>query len=890
MSFQETNLWKSSLGLREDDTYSETRELLRSQLLSMRQKVAHLVSQIPVDCRTLTVHDVSHLDALWESAQQVAGDKWQMNPAEAFVFGAAVLVHDAGLTTLAYPDGLTGLKETLLWKDIAATQQISNNSPHGKLKELSSDDEARVTFEVLRALHAAQANELCTQSWKLSKDNYIYLLDDSELREAYGESIGRIAASHHWAPEKILANLSSQIGGSPKLPAQWTVNERKLGCLLRCADAAQVDRTRAPIALYAALSPKGISDSHWKAQSKLNRAALRDDAIFFTSSSSFNDQETDAWWVAFDLAALLDKELRSSNALLTDIGEPSFTAQRVAGSESPESFAKYVRTSKWRPIDATVRVTDPLRLARTLGGRNLYGNSFSVPFRELLQNASDAIRARRALQQRDRDFGSIRVIIEHHPSDATKCIVHIDDNGIGMSERVLTTTLVDFGKSLWTSAILKEEFPGLKSSNFQSIGKFGIGFFSVFEISSHVSVVSRRFDAAASDARALVFKGLVVRPLLREADSSELPIDFVTRVSLCLNEDLANGKQSSEISSTSDFDYEMIRQNRGHARSQKISDIVMGFCSFLDIKVEFLDRRNNENHTHLPDIYEKPGRDLLSDLANFDPDVPKASHFSPATSLSPLLSDGNFYGRAALDVDAILEKRRLGRSFVSVGGIVSPGRTPLNLGGIDIPFVGVVECETERAARDYFQSLAPSDAILNWIREQIFNLDKELLRKSELMTLASFAYSVTGLDCGLPFAFCNQNCLTVTQVSALSLDQSEFRFPISWRYDAWCETIGYDNLSPDYFEAKSGDTVVVLPKGSGRLIEEEQARAARKFGIIEVDRLQVMKNWEAACPFIQLVENNWNYAAKFTVDTKSIFSTRIASLAGTRWVLSMSRS
>lgn len=472
MSFQNTNLWRHAFSPREDDIDAEARSRLCAELLSMREKVKGLVTYIPRDCKDLTVHDITHLDALWISAEMLCGDAWKLNPAEAFVLGAAILIHDAGLTSIAYPDGRAGLKRLRLWDDLIASEmQTSAND------QITPDQEASVLFTILRELHAKQAGRMCSQSWDAGNGNPIFLLEDSELREAFGECIGRVAHSHHWSINRVAEELSTQFGGSPSLPASWEINEQKLACILRCADAAQVDRTRAPLLLHAAVNPKGFSKAHWQAQSKLNRPTLKGDSIHFTSSSVFTPNDADAWWLAFDLAIVLNDEISESNALLTEIGLSPFVAQRVAGASSSRAFSKFVKTSNWHPIDASIRVTDPMALARKLGGENLYGRSILVPFREMIQNSADAIRARRAHEQRGQDFGKIEIVIEQHPSEDDSCLVHIDDDGLGMSERVLTTTLVDFGKSFWASDTLRDEFPGLSASGVKHIGKFGIGFF-----------------------------------------------------------------------------------------------------------------------------------------------------------------------------------------------------------------------------------------------------------------------------------------------------------------------------------------------------------------------------------------------------------------------------
>ena len=112
------------------------------------------------------------------------------------------------------------------------------------------------------------------------------------------------------------------------------------------------------------------------------------------------------------------------------------------GAESPRALSSHIRPDGWRPIDAEVRVSDPVHLAQTLGGRHLYGEDVITPFRELLQNCADAIRARRELEERPKSWGYIRVTVEAIPDEPNACWVHVDDNGIGMTERVLCGPLV----------------------------------------------------------------------------------------------------------------------------------------------------------------------------------------------------------------------------------------------------------------------------------------------------------------------------------------------------------------------------------------------------------------------------------------------------------------
>ena len=95
---------------------------------------------------------------------------------------------------------------------------------------------------------------------------------------------------------------------------------------------------------------------------------------------------------------------------------------------------------------------------------------------------------------------------------------------------------MDFGRSLWRSDQVRDEWPGLASRNFEAAGQFGIGFFAVFMLGDHVEVNTRRHSRHAdesTDQWTLIFdSGAKGRPLLRESSSGELLLRAGTRVSV----------------------------------------------------------------------------------------------------------------------------------------------------------------------------------------------------------------------------------------------------------------------------------------------------------------------------------------------------------------------
>lgn len=191
-SFEKTHLWKRTLAVQSaDESLREPRERLRNAFINTRKNVEPLVAQIGKELPQLTVHDITHLDALWEVADVLIGPNHPMNPAEAFVLGMAFLLHDAATSMVAYPDGISSLKSTVEWKDLVA--QCGHTDEQ---LQMGKPEFQAAVFEVLRLLHPKQAERLLTQSWKGIDDKPRVLLEDTALRNHYGSVIGQIAYSH----------------------------------------------------------------------------------------------------------------------------------------------------------------------------------------------------------------------------------------------------------------------------------------------------------------------------------------------------------------------------------------------------------------------------------------------------------------------------------------------------------------------------------------------------------------------------------------------------------------------------------------------------------------------------------------------------------------------
>jgi len=119
-SYERTCAWKASLAGRTDDPDELPRERLRTAFRRMREKAETLAGEIARDLPDFTVHDITHLDALWELVDLIGGGDLALNPCETFVLGGALLTHDLGMTAAAYPGGRDELRAQERWRDAVA--------------------------------------------------------------------------------------------------------------------------------------------------------------------------------------------------------------------------------------------------------------------------------------------------------------------------------------------------------------------------------------------------------------------------------------------------------------------------------------------------------------------------------------------------------------------------------------------------------------------------------------------------------------------------------------------------------------------------------------------------------------------------------------------------
>lgn len=751
VSYTETLLWRKSFETEECKEHASSVKDLITTFDKVRENVKVLVSEISVDLPGYTVHDIEHLDALWEVGSQITGPTIQLNPVEGFVLGCSILFHDSAMTLAAYPGGIDEIKMSKEWRKLSGRLTASTDR---------NVDEREILEVFLREQHAVRAEELPRVSWR-SASGSRYLIDNANARDMFGDFIGQVAASHWWDHATIEREFNNKkIPAPAPFPSSWSIDLMKLACILRTADAAQIDQRRAPSLLMALRRSRlsTLSAQHWMFQNKLTQAQRRDDTLHFASLRPFSKQEAKEWWLLHDALKMVDNELKNTDALLARCrgNEARFAARRVSNIESIASLRDCIPTQGWQPVDTAFTISDIPRLIENLGGDQLYGHDNMAGLREVIQNAMDAVRLRQLV-----DPGAPPPLVQVQLAKTDETLVlSVRDNGVGMSEQSIVGSLLSFGSSGWLADSSIGEYSDIFPQKSSVSGQYGIGFFSIFMLGSKVEVKSRRFDSAPDQTIILSFQdGLNSRPLLCPAASIERMTIGGTEVKVQL--DIAKLDRRF-WQSTGRSKFWSLEDN---GASDLFEAIEMQFPA-SDIPIEV----NGGASTVLVD-----GRNWITEPASiFLRRVEGSSYLNSARDHEEALSiiveaTGEIVGRAMLAPTAAAAANRFPEDQPD-GALVSTG-TKISGGN----FRGIISGKPARAARDYAIPAASAEAIQRWATQQ-GRIFAEILTDGDEQESVADRIAALGGDIG-ELKFC--------EVGGKHMTKEELRTHLRSRQEFW---------------------------------------------------------------------------------------------------------
>jgi hypothetical protein len=456
------------------------------ELQSALNALRNIVEEIAVSARSVvpsyTDHSVIHMDALWGIAERVLtkSEVSQFSAAEAFILGASFYIHDLGMALAATPDGMSYIQSSTYYSRAREDCLVGG---------MTDIDASRAALEIAsRQLHAHVAERLVSEKFP-GLDRF--LLENTSVREAWGSYIEQVSASHHWTIEMLEEKLGRR--GRTPAPNGEEMDLGYIACVLRIVDYAHVTWERArSLDRQLRIGMVAASAVHWNAQAHITGPLRDENQLVYGSSRDISDLES--WWLCYEMMCGLDKEIDTVAEYLRGrvYSRGRFSLQGVQGTASPEAFARYIIPNGFEPIDVRFRPDSLKRLTELLGGRQLYGNDVFAFIRELLQNARDAIALQRATEVAcgaPRTKHKISVELTRHDDGA---VLTVSDTGVGMNSETIAKYLLGVASDYWNSQDYAADYPTGVRSVMRPVGKFGIGFLSVFMEARSVEVETER--------------------------------------------------------------------------------------------------------------------------------------------------------------------------------------------------------------------------------------------------------------------------------------------------------------------------------------------------------------------------------------------------------------
>ena len=293
----------------------------------------------------------------------------------------------------------------------------------------------------------------------------------------------------------------------------------------------------------------------------------------------------------------------------------------------------------------------------------------------------------------------------------------------------MTTALLDFGTSFWASDLVRSEFPGLRSSSFRPVGKFGIGFYAVFMIAAEVLVASRRYDEGLADVIRLHFvDGLTLRPILAKGADEIYDVMSSTSVRLTINEPIDSLKVRWHN-----------KGNLAHERKIPLQSYLAAITAALDVPVMLQIENEPPVSIHQPiDSLNNPEKVLdwlkgitFVDLPGFKEAADAVQYVQEnAERLRRIEHDGRVVGLAAL-IDRPIQGLQCFTTD-TIGGLTNQVIRGANV------FLGYMETYPATAKRDASgKRVATAEALESWANEQLSILKKKSATIEQLYWAAS---------------------------------------------------------------------------------------------------------------------------------------------------------
>lgn len=473
-----------------DDLSATDVTALTSMVYVAADTVGPLLGRIPQTFAQYTEHDIGHsANIIYLAGKFIPAETLErLNGLELAMLLLAALLHDVGMYVEdKEKDEAIESREFLAF---SATHErsaaLGEARKAGQVRHAERIRDALLA-DYFRHLHPERAGQHIRK----------YLNGKLVFREIdISEHVIRLCESHAWGtlesndprkPEKMVAKLDTR---QPLYGV--TVNLQYLACCLRLADIMDFDRSRTPLAVFQTVDfTEGKSWEEWNKHLQVSGWIVNEHEVQFA---------TDCTHPTFFVAVMefldwIDTELKECRQLLVKEA-PKGVAERYLFHLPPVVDRFKVEMADKRYVAGAFRFQlEYDRIMRLLMDKSLYPDP-SLFLRELLQNSLDACRNREAIAKSvgaDKWYQP-KISVWDHSADLQDPRIIFQDNGIGMSRRILESYFMRVGRSYYKSAEFDAERQRLREKGIELVAtsQFGIGILSCFMVADRLEVETYR--------------------------------------------------------------------------------------------------------------------------------------------------------------------------------------------------------------------------------------------------------------------------------------------------------------------------------------------------------------------------------------------------------------
>lgn len=471
-----------------------------------------------------TLHNPLHSRKLMHLAGYVIPDNTlnNLSELELAVLIMSFYVHDLGMVqTIADRENVLKSEEFINYiesrsdisdaiKKLKKDKSVAENPAPYNMSIAQLYDVALTDF--LRPKHATtERYQECIKIIEDSaNDNSLFQINDVSFKD----ELLLICKSHN-EPTSTIKDTTLFKTSQPMAHKQFNI--QYCAGVLRIVDVLDFDSERTPRSLFRAIGIENkqlpgfkISLREWTKQLATHSIEIGEKELCVYADSNSPSIEH----AIREMCTYIETQIKDTLFVLQQ--NPEGIAQKYK-IDLPAYVKPNIRSKGYTYKNYSLKLNESA-IIKLLMGENLYSKS-QIAIRELVQNAIDACEVRRRIET----FYIPEIKVNVSNDADGRYWLCVQDNGIGMDDKVLNDYFFKIGSSYYQSDEFKSFSIRKKIKNFEPISRFGIGLLSVFMIGDIVRVTTANKHSSIGDTkqRTLIIDSSESLAVVKESEALE---------------------------------------------------------------------------------------------------------------------------------------------------------------------------------------------------------------------------------------------------------------------------------------------------------------------------------------------------------------------------------